>query len=224
VTRLPDPDNPDLLATISTTGQDRPAAEVVRMFRAMSTRRTDRRPFADLPIPDRSLDRLRAAAEANGAHLAVAGSDDVVSLAVAAEHAATVELADPAYRRDLTNWFANNGQAEHRLLYEGLPPDDRFARYAVLLTDADEPVDWLVAGEALSAVLLVATAEGLATSPMSDVVEVAASRSLLRDTLSRIGYPAIVVRIGRQASVAPPPAASPRRPAYESVQVVADRP
>jgi hypothetical protein len=81
----------------------------------------------------------------------------------------------------------------------GLPAGtghDEAARYAVLAGDGDEPAAWLRAGEALSAVLLEAVEAGLSVSPMSDVAEVTATRTLLRELLSGIGYPYLVLRVG----------------------------
>jgi nitroreductase len=99
------------------------------------------------------------------------------------------------------------------------PAGDGHARNAVIVTDGDSPRDWLVSGEALSAFLLAATAEGLATSVMSDQVEAPAARALLRRTLRSAGHPAIVVRVGRPGT-GPSPAPTSRRPGHEMVQVV----
>jgi hypothetical protein len=247
VAYLPDPHDPDLLATIRHAGPTEITAEARRMRRAMAIRHTDRRPFADREIPRAALDALRHSAEAAGAHLHFPRPQDVVTLTVAAGQAATVELADPAYLATLTEWVQDAAAGR-----DGVPPAttapiaarpvpireftptspqrstvhnplvlaDRCARYAVLFTDGDRPADWLAAGEALSAVLLTATTERLATSPMSDLVEVAPSRALLRGLLADIGYPAIVIRIGVPAAGDPAPA--PRRPAVEAVELVAE--
>jgi hypothetical protein len=161
IARTPAPDEPDHLATIVTefsagssgyANRRHAAPDAVRMFRAMSTRRIDRRPFADLPVSEASLDRLTAAAEAHGARLGFSPADT----------------------------------------------DDGYVRSGVLSTAGDCVSDWLAAGEAYSAVLLTATADGLAVH-LPDL-----SRSA--DT----GYPALVVRIGRYASLARPPAAPVR--------------
>jgi hypothetical protein len=92
----------------------------------------------------------------------------------------------------------------------GGEPVDRHAWYAILATDDDTPLSWLRAGEALSATLLTATMLRLATSPMSDVVEVPASRRMLRDLLGGVGYPMIALRVGVPADGPPPPAAAVR--------------
>jgi hypothetical protein len=98
----------------------------------------------------------------------------------------------------------------------GGEPVDRCARYAVVFTDDDTPRSWLRAGEALSATLLTATMLRLATSPISDVIEVPSSRGLLREMLGGLGYPMIGVRIGVPADGPAPPA--PRRPADEIIE------
>jgi hypothetical protein len=51
-------------------------------------------------------------------------------------------------------------------------------------------------GEALSAVLLVAAAERLVASPMSEVGEVLATRRLPREPVGALGIPAVVIRVG----------------------------
>jgi hypothetical protein len=95
---------------------------------------------------------------------------------------------------------------------------DAYARYAVLFTDADEPRDWLGAGEATSAVLLTATAEGLATSLMSDLVEVDSARELLRGMLAGLGAAMIVIRVGYADPKGQPLGRAPRLPAGELVE------
>jgi hypothetical protein len=82
----------------------------------------------------------------------------------------------------------------------GADPVDQGARFVALCTDADTPACWLTAGEALSAVLLAATVERLACSPVSGMVDPPAKLRLLREVLGYEGYsaiyPAIVLRIG----------------------------
>jgi nitroreductase len=245
---LPDDADPDLLASVKCRGFTvHTTPEAQRLRRAMAIRRSDRRPFADRAVPTDALDRLRAAAETQGGHLFFPRPRDLVTLTVAAGHAAAAELADPAYRAELAEWVHRSGDsdgvppgttvpmaarpvpvrdftatgAQRTTLHDPLVLADRFARYAVVFTDGDQPRDWIRAGETVSAVLLAATAEGLATSVMSDLVEVPAARALLRDLLSGIGYPAIAIRVGVPATGTPPPSA-PRRPGYETVEVVAE--
>jgi hypothetical protein len=95
--------------------------------------------------------------------------------------------------------------------------DDSGASYLVVATAADTPADWLAAGEITSALLLTATHLKLATSPMSDVIEVAGARALIRSLLVDGTVPQLVVRVGIPAAskVAP---SSPRRTHHADVR------
>jgi hypothetical protein len=238
VSRLPVPADPELMARVRATGAGAVTPAAVRAQQAIALRRTDRRPFADVEVPAAVIEELRIAAEREGAHLHVLRPDDVVALAVAATRAAAVEFAGPAYRAELATWInrpAARGDGvpaatadSHdkrpvpgRDFTPGTPliggePVDRHARYAILFTDDDTPLSWLRAGEALSAALLTATMLRLATSPISDVIEVPASRQALRELLGAVGYPMIALRAGVPAD-GPPPPATPRRSAHEII-------
>lgn len=244
VTYQPEPGQPDLIARITLTGKQSPDAATVRLYRAIAERRSDRRPFANRQVPSGALDRLQGAVEAHHAHLAFARPDTIVYLTAAAGRAATVELADPDYRADLVNWVerptsTGDGvpidttvpdqarpvpirdfratEPESKTIFDRSELVDRFAEYAVLFTDGDEPLDWIHAGEALSALLLTATSERLASSMMSDLIEVGSARETLRRTLGHVGWPMIVVRIGYRAPGAAPIGKAPRREPFEAV-------
>ncbi len=245
VTRFPEPDDPELLARIQVTGFGVAEPAAIREQQAIALRRTDRRPFADAEVPGELLDRLRAAAEAQGAHLHLLRPDAVVTLTVAAQVAAAAEFGDPAYRAELAEWTGRAAGAHDgvpavtaatpgprvvplRDFTPGAPVRtsasviDRCACYAVLFTDSDDARSWLAAGEALSAVLLTATMHRLAVSPMSDVVEVPAARHLLfRELLSGIGYPMLALRVGLPAEVVPA-ASTARRPLTDTVELADD--
>ena len=246
VDRVPEPDDPDLLARLQVLGARRPDPVALRLTALMAVRRTDRRPFAEEPVPAEKLERLRVVAESNGAHLHLVRPDDVVALTVVAGRASEIEGSDPAYWADLERWTRRDratndgigavlendrsgpaarpvplrdftGSAEAVTGHSTVA--DRSARYAVLFTDSDEPVDWLAAGEALSAILLTAAEQGLAASPMSNMIEVPFARWRLRRLLAGIGHPVIAIRLGVAAEQTPAPA-TPRRPADEIIEVV----
>jgi hypothetical protein len=238
VSRMPEPTDPDLMARVRFTGTRAAAPAAIRAQQAIALRRTDRRPFADAAVPVDAIDELRVAAEREGAHLHVLRPDDAVVLAVAATRAAAVEFADPAYRAELDTWTHrpdargdgvpaatadshDKRPVPARDFTPGTPvaggePVDRYARYAILFTDDDTPLSWLRAGEALSATLLTATMLRLATSPLSDVIEVPTTRSLLRELLGGVGHPMIALRMGVPAD-GPLPPAVPRRSAHEII-------
>lgn len=240
---LPVDADPDLLATVRIRGAVPARADSVRQFRAMAVRRSDRRPFDARTVRDDLLLRLRDAAESHGAHLHLPRAEQLVAITVAAGRAATVELDDPRYHRDLSTWVGSARDSgdgvpsdtaappaarpvpirdftatgpETASIFDHLELGDAAARYAVLFTDGDEPRDWLTAGEALSAVLLTATADGLSSSMLSDLVEVGSSREVLRDLLGHVGYPMIVIRVGYPAA-AGEPATAPRRAAHQMI-------
>jgi hypothetical protein len=105
----------------------------------------------------------------------------------------------------------------------------------LISTSSDAPIDWLNAGQALSSVLLHATASHLATCPLTHLTEVEASREIVRDVASRSGetfqHPQIMIRIGLPSDAAEirsadvhsdnvEPAASGRRTVEEVLTVV----
>ncbi|HET6531690.1 MAG TPA: nitroreductase family protein [Actinoplanes sp.] len=233
VHRFPDPATPDLLARIEARGRAEPDPQTRRLRGAIPRRRTDRRPFGSTAVPATTLARLHDAAAAEETDLHRVRPEQVAVLATAATLAAAAEHADPAYRQSLAEWThrpAGSGDGvpastsvepgprrvpvrdftagEDAGLPTG-PGDDRGATYAVLHGAAETPGNWLRAGEALSAVLLTAVAEGLATSPMSDVLEVAEARTLVQGLLPH-GRPYLVLRLGYPAESEAPPA-TPRR-------------
>ncbi|GAB1693676.1 Acg family FMN-binding oxidoreductase [Krasilnikovia sp. M28-CT-15] len=90
--------------------------------------------------------------------------------------------------------------------------DDRGTTYAILHGPGDGPRDWLRAGEALSAVLLTTVVEGLANSPMTDVLEVPEAAGLVRGLLPGGDVPYLVLRIGVAVESDAPPPTARRRP------------
>ena len=240
VERLPDTDRPDLLARLHLGGPVAPDPEAQILVAAISRRHTDRRAFGDRPVSDATLTGLRRIVESQGAYLHVVPHDQVPMLAISTEQAAEAESLDPAYRSELTHWtnrpaWTGDGvppatavePALRRVPVREFAPQgadvlpagddhDQGAEYVVLFGTGDQPVDLLRGGEALSALLLKATADGLSTAPLSEAVEVAWPRHLLRGLLSDIGEPYVAVRIGYVGSGEHLPA-TPRRAATETI-------
>ncbi len=236
VERLPDPAQPHLLARIRLGRPVPPDPEAIRMATAIARRRTDRRAFDDRPVTDVELTRLRRFVEAEGAYLHTVRPDQVAMLAVSTEVAAGAELDDAAYRADLHHWTSRPGHTgdgvtpgtavkpEPRRVpvrdffpgttaqLEAGASHDQGAAYVVLFGNGDQPADLLRGGEALSALLLLATADGLATAPLSDAVEADWPRHLLRGLVSGIGEPYLTVRLGYRHDHEPVPAAPRRDP------------
>jgi hypothetical protein len=64
-------------------------------------------------------------------------------------------------------------------------------------SDADDPLSWLRAGEALERILLEITRHGFVASPLTQVVEIPTTREALRQELSLTMYPHVLLRVGR---------------------------
>ena len=241
VERLPEPDEPDLLARITFTGERPADEEAQRLAAAAPRRRTDRRAYGERPVTDAQLSGLRRVVEAQGAYLHVLRRDQIPMFAAATDVAGEAQRSDPAYAGELRHWtsrpagagdgvpvatavqpalrrvpvrdFAPEGDA-------GLPAGeghDAGAAYVIVFGVSDRPADVLRGGEALSALLLAATAEGLASAPLSDGVEVDWPRHLLRGLLSDVGEPYVAVRVGYAEDTTELPAA-PRRDAAKVIE------
>ena len=82
----------------------------------------------------------------------------------------------------------------------------------MIATSGDQVLDRLRAGEATSAVLLAATRLGLATTPLSQGVEIDATRQAIqRKVLHVPEQPQLLIRVGWPASTAAELPATPRR-------------
>ena len=84
----------------------------------------------------------------------------------------------------------------------------------VLATAGDDRPAWLRAGQALQRVLLTATWHNLATTPISQPVEIPAIREQLTDTASGV-WAQMVLRAGYGR----PTVSTPRRPLSDVINV-----
>jgi nitroreductase len=240
VSRFPDPAEPDLVARIRLGAYAPTDAAARRLAAAIARRRTDRRGFGDRPVPQETLSNLRRAVEAQGSYLHVVRGEQVPALAAAISRAAADESDDPAYRAELDRWThrpAASGDgvpvstavdtAPRRVPIRDFAPGGRpgaataghddAAAYVLLFGAADDPAGWLRGGEALSALLLGAAADGLAASPFSEAMETPWPRRLLTDLLGGVGTPYLVVRLGYADPAAGPAPVAPRRAAAEVI-------
>jgi nitroreductase len=138
-----------------------------------------------------------------------------------------VPAGDPHERP--SNWlvrdFIVGRRSEHPLFLAEGDPDARppeVERPTVFLmgTENDDRYAWVQAGRALGRVLLIATAEGLAASPLTQALDWPATRTQLRAQLSLVGHAQMLLRMG-YPSDAPTGVVSGRRPVAE---VLAFRP
>jgi len=234
VHRFPDQRRPDLFASLESTA-DPVDPELAALDHVIELRQTNRRQFADDEVPTSVLDVLDRAANAEGASLfVVRDAEQRVTVASLSQHADDVENLNPAYRAELRAWTTDdpgrrdgvpglavphvNGTAHDDVPIRdfdtrgsgGLPPATRSSKdqcLVLLCTPGDKPTDWLHAGEALERVLLEITRHGFSASPLTQVTEVPSARAQLRSQLGLVGYPHVLLRIGR----APVTPASRRR-------------
>ena len=83
----------------------------------------------------------------------------------------------------------------------------------MLCGERDDPAAWLRAGEGLSALWLHAVRNGLSVVPLSQVVEVAETRSALKhEVLGGQAEPLLLLRVGWQAIGRRQLVPTPRRP------------
>jgi hypothetical protein len=203
---------------------------------AIFRRRTDRRPFADRPVPADIVAGLVSAAEAEGGRLHVVLLGQMPMLAIATAQAGAEQMSEPDYRVELMRWTnrpqwsadgvpsaATVARSPRRVPVRelalepnsGQPVEtigDRGATYLVLYGRSDSAADWFAAGQAASNVLLTATMLGLATEPMSDAIEVAHPRDLVAGLLPPGGRPYLVIRCGWSDHAAPMPPVARRDP------------
>ncbi|WP_211277712.1 hypothetical protein [Couchioplanes caeruleus] len=194
-------------------------------------------------MPDEVMTQLRRIVEAEGAYLHVVRRDQMPMLATSTSRAADAETDDPAYREELWRWThrpesTGDGvpastavqRSPRRVPIRDYAPDgtaglaagdgfDLGAAYTVLFGTSDRPEDLLRGGEALSALLLAATADGLATAPLSDTIEVEWPRRLLTDLLADVGEPYVVVRLGYRDTTDDDLPPAPRRRAADVIEI-----
>ncbi|MDP7701242.1 NAD(P)H nitroreductase [Mycobacterium sp. TY815] len=239
---FPNPNNLDHLASADFT----PMAYVGRARRdradAITVRRTDRRPFR-APNDWPSLQPLlRNCVDQDLVGLQVLGDDARPRLAEATRLSEALRRYDDSYHHELSWWTApsreNDGIPQAALVSgaeaRGVGVNREFptesdteravrhdqAKIVLLWTPANTRADALSCGEALSAVLLECTMAGLATCPITHATELEPGRAILRQlTGGRASVPQVLIRVGIAPS-GPIPAATPRRPLGEVLEVV----
>ncbi|KAA8964646.1 NAD(P)H nitroreductase [Mycobacterium sp.] len=243
VDRFPDPDDPNLLASIDFTPAEQVRDADRRRAAAIAARRSDRLPL-NAPQDWEELEPvLRDAVEAYAVHLDVLPDEARPDLANASQFAESLRLYNSAYHNEIARWTApfeasegipysslisaaegdrvNVGRvfpvAQHAERRVAIGEDH--ATVLALSTDADNRSDALATGEALSAVLLECTLAGLATCPISHMTEVRVSRELVSSWLPRNAVPQILVRVGSAPAGEDVPPPTPRRPLADILHI-----
>jgi hypothetical protein len=209
----------DVIARLTPGPKRPPTYPEHDLFAAIPRRRSNRQPFWPNPVPSEIRVRLIEAARAEGCWLdLLVGMTALTGFAQIADSADRVLRRDFRYQAEFTGWTHADNAPDGVPVTAGAPlsePQDLLPQrafgdrpraagrdfepeplVAVLGSAADRPADQIVAGQALQRVLLTATDAGLASSMMSQPIEVPAAREQLRRSLSRSGTPQMAVRIG----------------------------
>jgi hypothetical protein len=224
----------DMKATDHTARRDATDLDLTACVRAATIphRHTNRWPFARSVVPADVVERLADAARREGAMLTVASPVSRNAILGLSQEADRALRAKGRYRAELARWTSPRAGRDDGVPMTAIGPWDaleilplrdfgllqprverasaQFEPYPtimVLATDGDTRRDWVRAGQALQRVLLTATWLNLATTPISQPVEMPGIRRLLTDTRAGM-WAQMVLRVGYGR----PATATPRRP------------
>ncbi|WP_425441829.1 Acg family FMN-binding oxidoreductase [Saccharopolyspora shandongensis] len=221
------------LAEVRGGGQMKQLSEEQDLYRAIPERHSNRRPFLETPVPTEHQHALAVAVQREQCRLHVMERQELGTLEGLVHRAHRVQMADVRFRDELARWTGRPKDASEGVPAAAagpLPePQDQWVlrdfsggqsrarvpgkdfEYEPLLvvvcSHHDSRLDDLHAGQAMQRMLLAATARGLASSLLSEVVEVAETRDELRRFLGGEPYPQALARIGYGS----PTRATPRR-------------
>ena len=210
---------------------------------ALTRRHTDRLAFA-APEPWVELEQqLRAVLDGTGVDLDVIDDSGRPALADASRRSEHHRLDDVSYKYELL-WWTGRSRVGDGIPQNALPSSaeahrvdvardfpvygggDRSAqidrdhsKILVLSTFDDSRQNTLKCGEALSRVLLECTAAGFATCPLTHMIELHASREMVRRITGRHAEPHVLIRVGRSLVTSPSSVRTPRRPVDEVLEI-----
>lgn len=222
---LPDHRQPDLLARVMIAPGRPGTDEQHALVAAMGRRHTHCQEFTDEPLLAGLLEQLQAAADQEGAWLAVLDVAAAEQAAALVARASRTQLGSAAYRRELARWIRPSwsrrpdGIPGYALGLSGLaaalgrwvvalvdvgPWQSRreasLARRApglvVVGTEGETPREWLAAGQALQRVLLCAATQGVFASFLNAPVQIKDMRREVLAFTARRGVPHILLRLG----------------------------
>jgi nitroreductase len=242
VERFPDPDRPDFVARLSLTAETTDWLPIAQLDDAIERRQSNRRRYSDDEVsPEVLADLGRAAAEEDSQLFEISAAEHRLVAARLSQQADATQNGDPAYRAELRAWTSDDPRRRDGVQAMAVPyvdagsEDDLPVRdfdthgmgwlptathscvdqcLLLLGTREDVPGGWLRAGEALERLWLVATGHDYVISLLTQVIEIPATRELLRSELSLSMHPHVLLRIGR-APVTP----ASRRRSLEDVVV-----
>lgn len=239
VERYPNPNDPDLLATIDFGPMELVTAAHRRRADAVRVRRTDRLPMLAPTDWDAFEPVLRSGFDPQDAMLDVIPDEARPELARASRLTESLRRYDSSYHAELL-WWTTPHQLGEGVPAASLPSESEARRVDVardfpavgdgdrrpdvtadhskivaLSTGGDSRGEVLRCGEVLSRVLLECTVAGLATCTLTQMTELSSSRDVIRGLTGQQGQPQALVRIGRAPVPDDSPPATLRRPVGE---------
>lgn len=238
IATFPQAAEPDLVARISFPRGGSVSRELGELFASITSRTTNRSPFHDEDLPQGFLGDLRVAAAAEGIELVLLHSiTDRARVARLVAEADQRQFGDAYFRRELASWIhpsrsvdgmpadaqvfgeltkatpivtlairtfdlGGGVAASHERLVHGSP------LLAVFATHVDDNDAWLLTGQALERVLLLAAKAGYQASYLNQPIEVADLRERLAADTRVARFPQLMLRLGRGPAVPH----APRRP------------
>ncbi|KUF12899.1 Acg family FMN-binding oxidoreductase [Streptomyces silvensis] len=219
---LPDPDQPDLLATLPLSGTAEGATRLASLYEAVFRRHSSRLPFSERRFSDLVWHELSEVAQAEGAQLIRLGTSATSRVFRLMREADRRTVADADRAAESRRWVHDPDGTDLGVPLAALGPQDareqvpmrdfgahrhqevlvsrsfeRRPAVAVLSTAHDRRVDWLRAGQALEHVLLAATTRGLRASLLHQALEWPDLRAqLLSEHGDRGACPQMVIRLG----------------------------
>lgn len=227
---LPSTNDRDLVARVA-VGVPVRVTETARLLaQAIPRRHTNRRPFADIAIPGEVRSELIDAVTAEGATLTMLDNSACAGVLSIIRTAENRWRHDPSYWAELARWTRQSPGRKDGVpaeafgpwsvldsvplrdfgLVQPIPhrwtmPFEQEPTLAVIYTTADGRREWLRAGQALQRALLTAAVRGLASSLMTQPLELPDLRLMLVD--DGVRFPQAILRLGYGRPSAP----SPRR-------------
>ncbi len=223
---LPDPHNPDIIASVRLGEKHEPTDEDKELFKAIPKRVTNRMPFDDTKVEDSLLDYMADVAKKNKTWFHIIKEDEKKNaISDLISKGDKIQMKDRKFRRELVKWIRSSKSKSK----DGIPAygygrsdlessirtlvvrtfdvgngeaakDRQLASgspiLAILGTKTDEPKDWVLTGKALAHILLAGASQDLWASFFGQPIEVAELRPKLLEIIEKEGFAQILLRMG----------------------------
>lgn len=231
----PDKKNTDLLAEVKLSQGLEPSDETKKLFKSITKRRTNRKPFEEKTIDGLLLQKMETLASEEKIKLNIVKDNQLRDLAVRIiEEGDKVQSQDKSFCRELSQWVhPNRKKSKDGIPIHSFGVGDLFSQtgpffignidwgdlqaardrnlvegspvLGIIESRTDTPKDWMMAGIALEKILLFAASENLAASYLNQPLEVPELKNKLIKSLKLKGFPQQILRMGFGKDVKPTP-------------------